>query len=84
MKVYAWQGIQRVNGKRITTREIACANNKRNARALTGNFIPIVEIHESCSPDEIRTASARPGVVLWRPIDARAPYTWTEVPKETT
>lgn len=82
MKVYHWQGIRRVDGKRITTREIACTNNKRDARALTGNFIPLGEIHESFTDVEIDAASARPDTILWRPIDARRPYTWHEVPRD--
>lgn len=89
MKVYYWQGMRRTETtstgiQRIPTREIVCARSKREARELNRRLIPITEIHASFTPEEINAASARPEVVLWRPLDARNPYTWTEVPKEST
>ena len=82
MKVYHWQGFRHTLGHRVQTREIVCTSSKRAARELVHRRIPINEISESFGPDEIDAASARPETVLWRPLDQRKPYQWTEVPKE--
>lgn len=73
LKLYHWQGWRHecpaaANGGKAT-REIIATTSKAEARAASNGFIPLREICEGGSDEELAAAMANPHVILWHPID---------------
>ncbi len=73
MRVYGWQGWKGATA----TREIVCARSKAAVARIAGVKSPsrLFNLTETGNAEELRVARAKPGVVFWRPLDSRGPYT---------
>lgn len=76
MKVYGWQGYRQCG----CTREICAARSFAAVMRIAGSRFrsDFFNHGETWNAEEIAVASARAGVILWRPIDARRPFSWSE------
>lgn len=88
MKVYGWQGWRNEcrpakNGDHATRKICAAKSMAAVARAAgVERSTQLFNLTETGDTQEVEAALARPGVVLWRPLDDRdGPYVpATEVP----
>jgi hypothetical protein len=74
MKVYAWVGHRTEAGApHYQTHEIVAAPSKAAAARAAGERDPrrLFNLGETGNAADIAVATREPGVVFWRPIDAR-------------
>lgn len=73
LKVYGWQDRRlEAEGWHKQTREIVAARSQAEAARLAGYTRPgqMFNLGETRNEQEIATATAQPGVVFWRGLDA--------------
>lgn len=74
MKVFSWIGHRNEAGPRLQTHEIVAAPSKAAAARAAGERDPrrLFNLGETGNAADIAIATAEPGVVFWRPLDARS------------
>lgn len=84
LKVYGWQGYRREMPKRYPhipwvrqTREICAAPSKAAVAKIVGRPVySLFNLNQTGNEFEIKSAMAKPGIVLWRGIDDREGEFW--------
>lgn len=87
LKIYGWTGFRHDAGTRLQTREILAATSIAAVRRIAG--ITAADWRwsgcETGNAIEVTIATARPGVVFWKPLDFRSEdgTGWTAVEVES-